>query len=232
VLYGHEEFRKAETILHDHLAKARASADQDREKLIGNVRTPAELQKYQAQTAARLHAILGEFPPRTALNAKTVGRLDRSGYAVEKVIFESRPRYYVTANVYVPRSGNRPFPAVLCPVGNWGAGKFFDDYQRLGAYLARRGFLALVYDAQGQAERQQYFDPVLGRTLLSPGNTQWFVTIEHGYAGGQTILTRDNYASYLAWDGIRALDYLTERPDVDGEKIACTGTSGGGLQTE
>ncbi len=92
VLYGHEEFRKAETMLHDHLAKVRAAADQDREKVIGNVRTPAELQKYQAQTAARLQAVLGEFPPRTALNAKTVGRLDRPGYAVEKVIFESRPR--------------------------------------------------------------------------------------------------------------------------------------------
>jgi hypothetical protein len=168
VLYGHEDFRKADTMLRDYLAKARSAAQQDREKLIGNIRTPAELEKYQAQTAARLRAILGEFPPRTALNAQAVGRLERSGYAVEKIIFESRPRYYVTANVYVPRPATGPFPAVLCPVGHWGAGKFVEDYQRLGAYLARRGFLALVYDVPGQGERQQYFDPVLGRTLLSP----------------------------------------------------------------
>jgi cephalosporin-C deacetylase-like acetyl esterase len=232
VLFGHEEFRRAETMLQDYLGKLRASSEAQREKLIGGLRDRADLEKFQAQTAARLQAILGEFPARTPLNAQMVGRLDRSGYAIEKVIFESRPHYYVTANVYVPLRGSGPFPTVLCPVGHWGAGKFFEDYQRLGAYLARRGFLVLVYDVPGQGERQQYFDPVLGRTLLSPGNTQWFVTIEHGYAGGQTILTRDNYAAYLVWDGIRALDYLVQRSDVDRDKIACTGTSGGGLQAE
>jgi dienelactone hydrolase len=104
--------------------------------------------------------------------------------------------------------------------------------QRLGAYLARRGFVVLVYDSAGQGERQQYWDPVMARTLLSPGTTTWFVTTEHGYAGGQTILVRDNYGAYLVWDGIRALDYLSERRDVDPGKLACTGTSGGGLQTE
>jgi len=232
VLYGHEEFRKADTMLQDYLSKARAAAEADREKLIAGIRTPAALQQYQSQTSARLKAVLGEFPARTPLNAKMVGRLDRSGYAVEKVIFESRPRYYVTANVYVPRSGSGPYPAVLCPVGHWGAGKFYEDMQRLGAYLARRGFVVLVYDSAGQGERQQYWDPVMTRTVLSPGTSTWFVTIEHGYAGGQTILARDNYAAYLVWDGIRGLDYLTARPDVDAEKIACTGTSGGGLQTE
>jgi len=171
VLYGHEDFRKADTMLQDYLGKTRAAAEQEREKVIANIRTPAELQTYQTQTAARLRLILGEFPPRTPLNAKNVGWLDRSGYRVEKVIFESRPRYYVTANAYVPHSQQGPFPAVLCPVGHWGAGKFFEDYQRLGAYLARRGFLVLVYDSAGQGERQQYWDPVMNRTLLSPGTT-------------------------------------------------------------
>jgi len=232
VLYGHEEFQNAESLLRGYLGKLRSSADADREKVIADVRTSVDMSRYQAETRARLQAILGDFPPRTALNARIVGRLDRGDYAVENVIFESRPRYYVTANAYVPRRGRAPFPAVLAPVGHWGAGKFFEDYQRLGAYLAQRGFLVLVYDAPGQGERQQYYDHVMGQTLLSPGNTQWFVTIEHNYAGAQMILTRDNYASYMLWDGIRGIDYLTERADVDPERIACTGTSGGGLQTE
>ena len=232
VLYGHEEFRNAEKMLDEYLGKFRSAAEADRRKLIEGIRTVDQLKNYQAQTASRLRAILGEFPERTPLNAKVAGRLARSGYTVEKVIFESRPRYYVTANVYAPEKAAGRSPAVLCPVGHWGVGKFFEDYQRLGAYLARRGFVVLVYDVPGQGERQQYYDPVLRRSLLSPGNTTWFVTIEHNYAGGQTILTRDNYASYLVWDGMRAIDYLVERPDVDAEKIACTGTSGGGLQTE
>ncbi|MGH9674608.1 MAG: alpha/beta hydrolase [Bryobacteraceae bacterium] len=232
VLYGLEEFRNAESALREYLGKIRSSAEADREKAIAAVRTSAEVSKYQGEARARLATILGDFPPRTPLNPKVTGRLDRVDYVVENVIFESRPRYYVTANAYVPRRGRAPFPGVLAPVGHWGAGKFFEDYQRLGAYLAQRGFLVLVYDAPGQGERQQYYDHVMGQTLLSPGNTQWFVTIEHGYAGGQTILTRDNYASYMLWDGIRAIDYLAERSDVDRERIACTGTSGGGLQTE
>jgi cephalosporin-C deacetylase-like acetyl esterase len=232
VLYGHEEFRSAENMLRHYIKKLRDAAESEREGLIRSVKTPGEMSKYQAETRSRLQAIVGDFPVRTPLNAKIAGRLDRGDYIVENLIFESRPRYYVTANVYVPRRSRGKFPAVVAPVGHWGAGKFFEDYQRLGAYLARRGFLVLVYDAPGQGERQQYFDPVLGQTRLSPGNTQWFVTIEHNYAGSQTILTRDNYAAYMVWDGIRAIDYLTERPDVDPEKIACTGTSGGGLQTE
>ena len=232
VLYGHEEFRNADGMLRDYLSKIRSADESARDKVITAVKNRGEMAKYQAEARARLDAILGAFPPKTPLNAKTAGRLDRGGYTVEKVIFESRPRYYVTANVYVPKRGQAPYPAVVAPVGHWGAGKFFEDYQRLGAYLARRGFLVMVYDVPGQGERQQYYDHVLGQTLLSPGNTIWFVTIEHNYASGQTILTRDNYASYLLWDGIRAIDYLTERTDVDREKIACTGTSGGGLQTE
>jgi dienelactone hydrolase len=232
VLYGHEEFRNAETMVRDYLRKRRDAAETDRENLIRSVKTPAEMKKYQAVTRDRLNAIVGDFPVRTPLNARIVGRLDRGDYAIENVIFESRPRYYVTANVYVPKRTQGKFPAVLAPVGHWGAGKFFEDYQRLGVYLARRGFVVLVYDAPGQGERQQYFDPVLGQTRLSPGNTHWFVTIEHNYAGSQTILTRDNYTGYMVWDGIRAIDYLTQRADVDPDKIACTGTSGGGLQAE
>lgn len=232
VLYGHDEFANAESMVQEYLGRFRKSAAATREKAIESVRTPGDVTKFQSQTAARLREILGDFPPKTPLRAKVAGRLERPGYAVEKVIFESRPNYYVTANVYVPRQGSGRYPAVVCPVGHWGLGKFFEDYQRLGAYLAQRGFVVLVYDVPGQGERQQYYDPVMGRTLLNPGTSMWFVTTEHGYAGGQTVLTRDNYAAYLAWDGIRAIDYLVERPDVDADKIACTGTSGGGLQAE
>src|SRR6516164_3118276 len=90
VLYGHEEFRKADTMLQEYLNKARTAAEADRETMIAGIRTRAALQKYQAETALRLRSILGEFPAHTALNAKITGRLERSGYTVEKVVFESR----------------------------------------------------------------------------------------------------------------------------------------------
>jgi hypothetical protein len=140
VLYGHEEFRNADKMLSDYIGKLRSAAEAEREKVIRGLSTPSEMSKYQADTRARLQTIVGDFPARTPLNARIVGRLDRGDYVVENLIFESRPRYYVTANVYVPRRAQNRFPAVLAPVGHWGAGKFFEDYQRLGAYLARRGF--------------------------------------------------------------------------------------------
>ena len=99
-------------------------------------------------------------------------------------------------------------------------------------HFSRRGFLVLVYDVPGQGERLQYYNPVVGRSLIDPGGSTFFVTIEHGVAGAQSMLTPRSFAAYLVWDGIRAVDYLLERGDVDRSRIACTGTSGGGLQTE
>jgi cephalosporin-C deacetylase-like acetyl esterase len=232
VLYGYAEFDNAESMLPNHLSKAVGAIASEREKVISGLKTKAEFERYQAGTLARLRGVLGAFPSRTPLNARVVDTLERGDYAIEKVIFESRPRYYVTANVYVPRRQEGPFPAVLCPVGHWGAGKAFEDYQRLGIYLARRGFLVLVYDLPGQGERLQYYDQVVGRSLVDPGTSEYFVTIEHGVAAGQAFLASGNFASFLVWDGLRALDYLWERKDVDRKRIACTGTSGGGLQTE
>ena len=232
VLYGHERFANAGSMVSSHIGELRKQADAERSRVIAGLQTPDELKLYQAETRAKLRSALGELPPRTPLNPRLAGTVERGDYAIENIIFESRPGYYVTANVYVPRTARPPYPAVLAPVGHWGLGKGFEEYQHLGAYLARRGYLVLVYDGPGQGERRQYFNPVLGRALIDPGGSHWFVTLEHGYAGGQAILTTGSYASHLIWDGIRALDYLTARPDVDPSRLACTGTSGGGLQTE
>jgi cephalosporin-C deacetylase-like acetyl esterase len=232
VLYGQKEFADAHSMFSRYLAKLRDQEQQRSSNRIAALASPQQITQYQRETRARLLQALGDLPARTPLNPQTSGILERNGYAVEKVILETRPRYYLTANLYVPRKGVAPFPAVLAPVGHWGMGKTFEEYQHLGIYLARRGYIVMVYDVPGQGERRQYFNPVMNRALIDPGGSHWHVTLEHGYAGAQAILTGGSYASYLVWDGIRALDYLTQRPDVDKEKLACTGTSGGGLQAE
>lgn len=230
VLFTEPEFAAPERMLETYLEKKVHAQDQQRDQVIAKL-NPQNLAAYRAETLARLKANIGAFPARTPLRPRLTGRLERDGYSIEKVIFESRPHYYVTGNVYVPH-GKGPFPGVICPVGHWGSGKYLEDYQRLGIDLARHGFVALVYDVAGQGERVQYFNPVLGRTILDPGTSEWFVTIEHWLSAGPNILGPDNFASYIIWDGVRALDYLTERRDVDASRLACTGVSGGGLQTE
>ena len=234
VLAGQERFRGAARMVPAYLERLAAAQDRQRRDAIATLRTRDDWQQYRAAALAKLREAVGPFPSaRTPLNAKVTGKLVREGYTVEKLIFESRPRYYVTANAYVPSRAQPPFPAVLCPVGHWGTGKAYEDYQRLAIYLARRGFLVLVYDLPGQGERLLYYDSVIDRSLVDPATSEYYVTIEHGVAMGPAIVTTgNNLAPYEMWDGLRALDYLSERKDVDPRRIACTGTSGGGLQTE
>jgi cephalosporin-C deacetylase-like acetyl esterase len=232
VLYGQEGFEDADRMLSTYLRRLSAQSGSEREKAVAAIQTAAEVERHRKETREKLRAALGEFPQKTPLRAVTTGKLERSGYTIEKVIFESLPRYYVTANVYVPQRARPPFPAVAAPVGHWGDGKAFEDMQRMGIYLARRGFLVLIYDAPGQGERLQFYNPVVGKSLIDPGGSIFFVTIEHGVAGAQALLTPRTFALRMVWDGVRAIDYLEERGDVDRQRIAVSGTSGGGLQTE
>ena len=153
------------------------------------------------------------------LHAKTTGRVDRQNYIIEKVIFESLPNFHVTGDLYRP---NRPgrFPAVLIMLGHWDQGKAAE--QRLATNLALKGFVAFAYDPIGQGERIQAFDRRTGATLGG------WSTEEHFQAGAQSLLAGEHLARYMIWDGMRALDYLATRPEVDLERIGCTGCSGGG----
>jgi len=167
-----------------------------------------------AATRRRLMEALGlwPLPKRTPLRAKVTGRARRDGYRIENVIFESRPRFYVTANLYLPAKQRGRAPVVLVPVGHWmEEGKNHSSVQACCATLARMGYVAFTYDPIGQGER------------LMTGN-------EH-INGLCSLLTGHTIAGHMVWDSIRAIDYLEARPEVDPSRIGVTGCSGGGLNT-
>lgn len=195
-----------------------------RAQTVARITTPEQVAERQAYIRARVLEALGGFPEKTPLNARITGTLERDGYRIEKLIFESLPRFYVTANVYVPTRGKPPFPAVLGTAGHSASGKAFSTYQRVWISLARRGVLVLAYDPPGQGERQEYLDDVTGRPRFGP-------TQQHTMAGIQCLLTGTNFARYELWDGVRAVDYLLTRRDVDAQRIGVVGNSGGGTQT-
>ncbi len=230
VLRNEPDFSSANRITSAYLDSLGRSRPLDSRAQRATISDRSSLLAYQRAVRQAILASFGQPPERTPLNAQVTGTVVREGYRVENVIFESRPRYYVTANVYVPESGQARFPALLCPVGHWGAGKACEDYQRFAAYFARRGFVVLCYDGPGQGERVQTFDSVTRRPSVHPGTTEYFVTTEHGYLGSYAFLAQSSFARYLLWDGLRALDYLEQRGDVDKTRIACTGASGGGTQ--
>jgi cephalosporin-C deacetylase-like acetyl esterase len=168
---------------------------------------------------------IGGLPESTPLNARTVGLIERPAYRIEKVIFESQPKFFVTANLYIPKNGTGPFPAILFPLGHESGAKAHEAWQYALGSFATKGFVALAWDPLGQGERLQFFDPDLQRSRLLQS------TREHTMLGTQALLVGDNLARYTIHDGIRALDYLVSRKEVDPKRIGVTGNSGGGTHT-
>ena len=156
------------------------------------------------------------------LNARVTRRIDRGRYFIENVVFESLPDYWITANVYAPKTPG-PHPGILIPLGHWEQGK--PAAQRMAGNFALKGFVVLAYDPVGQGERQQAYDWRTGKSLAG-GSTE-----QHILAGAQSLLVGESFARYRIWDAKRALDYLVSRPEVDGARIGCTGCSGGGTIT-
>lgn len=193
-----------------------------RRKAIAALETPEDIAKRATALRAFLLASLGDLPERTPLNARVVGGFRRAGYRVEKVIFESRPDHHVTANFYVPE-GKPPYPGILLPCGHSDNGKAAEPYQRASILLARNGMAVLCYDPVGQGERYQRLDEK-GKPVIRG-------TTEHTMAGIGALLVGRQAANYAIWDGLRALDYLAGRSEVDPRRLGCTGNSGGGTLT-
>ena len=173
-----------------------------------------------------LEAIGGLPAERTPLNAKVTGSIDFENATIQKVVFESLPKMYVTANLYIPKDLSGPTPAVLMTCGHSDNGKAAVAYQQVALDLVANGMIVLLIDPISQGERFQYdlYDEagnyMVGRT-----------TREHTYIGQQHILTGSNVARYMIWDLMRAIDYLESLDFVDSSRIALTGNSGGGTQT-
>ncbi|HMX30100.1 MAG TPA: acetylxylan esterase, partial [Blastocatellia bacterium] len=195
-----------------------------RAKLREAIKTPAQVMKLRDEVRQKLRACFGAFPERTPLNARITGKVERDAYTIEKLIYESRPGYQVTANLYIPKNKTGKLPAVLAPCGHTRNGKAEPKYQEYARNLARQGYVVLMFDPPAQGERFEYAD--------KPGEpvVQWGV-VSHIFAGNQMNLLGRNFALWEAWDGIRGLDYLLSRPEVDSKRVGLTGNSGGGTQT-
>jgi len=212
-------------MLREYLNREAITRLEARHQQITSISTPEEVAKRRAYLREHMVRDLGGFPERTPLNARVVGTLEREGYKIEKVIFESQPHFYVTGNLYLPKTGNPPYPGVLFPLGHESGGKSNGDWQQALGDFARRGYVCFTWDPIGQGERVQLYDPDLEEGKISES------TSEHTNIGIQCLLVGDNLARYTIWDGMRALDYLLSRPEVDSARIACTGNSGGGTHT-
>lgn len=224
-LQGLNDFRQIDQALVESLNERAYALLDEREAAVAQIRTEAQLLARGRDVRQKMLEMLGDLPERTPLNAQVVETIEQPGYVIEKILFESQPGFFVTANLYRPALGRGPFPAVLYPLGHERGGKAYPVWQQMLATLARKGYVALTWDPLGQGERSQFWDAELGRSKLGGSTT------EHSVLGAQCLLVGDNVARYTVWDGIRALDYLAARPEVDPKRVAVTGNSGGGTHT-
>ncbi len=211
--------------LERYLVRVANEARQRRKRLIDAISTPQAIQERQRSVTEQVWKMLGGPLERTPLNPRVTGIVERPGYRIEKLMFESRPRLYVTANLYLPAAEGR-HPAILAPLGHSANGKAWPSYQKLFSNLARKGYAVLAYDPFGQGERIEYPGTRAGQSALGGG------TSEHEYAGRRLILLGANFSLFRVWDGIRGIDLLLTRAEVDPERIGCCGQSGGGTLTQ
>jgi dienelactone hydrolase len=206
------------------------------------------------QVRERLLVSLGLWPrpQSTPLEPVVHGRRELDGYSVEKVYFQSMPGFYVTGNLYRPLKQQGKAPAVLCPHGHWSNGRFYDcgvagvrklivqgaerfenggrsPLQSRCVQLARMGCIVFHWDMIGYADSQQIpSDIIHGFRKQRP---EMNAAQDWGLFSPQAESHMQSAMGLQAWNAIRALDFLTSLPEVDTERIAVTGASGGGTQT-
>ena len=224
-LTGQPDGRELRTMLSSWLLRKAQAALAARRGDVERWSGAADVTRQRQRLRARLTEALGGLPERTPLNARVTAALERPDHRIEKIIFESQPGFFVTANLYLPKGGPPPHPGILFPLGHEAGAKANPVWQQMLVTLARRGYVSLAWDTLGQGERIQLYDEDLRGSKLVRSTT------EHTMQGIQCLLVGDSLARYTIWDGIRALDYLLSRKEVDPARIGCTGNSGGGTHT-
>lgn len=151
-------------------------------------------------------------PPKTPLNPRVFGVIERDGYTIEKVVLETLPGFTLSGNLYRPADSQKTGkkPAILCPHGHWKEGRVVEEVQQRSIRWAKLGAVVFAYDMVGYNDSKPFPHEFLNDRLR-----RW------GYS----------LATLQTWNSIRALDWISSLPDVDPARIGCTGASGGGTQT-
>ncbi len=215
----------APNVLYNHLAVPAFDFLEQRKQKIKDIHTLEEWKQRQLQVRKTFFDIVGPFPEKTPLNPSITQKIRKDDYVIENIIFESQPGFYVTSSLFIPKGLKKKTPAIIYCSGHTSEGYRGNVYQHVIINLVKKGFVVFAFDPVGQGERLQYWDTTAGKSSVG-GPTH-----EHSYPGFQAFLSGSSQAKYMIWDGIRAVDYLFTRKEVDTDRIGITGRSGGGTQS-
>ncbi len=217
--YGH--------MVHEYTVGRVRSILQERAARLDAIQTRAQAEAYVEEVRAKAARCFPALPARTDLKPQIAGTIDLGAICLEKVVYESRPGFLVSANLYLPKQFDAELPCVLGLCGHSDTGKAYGPYQFFARGLAAKGFAVLIMDPVSQGERRQFY----AEEGVPDGETGPRSTVAHNMIGNRMLLTGDFVGSWFAWDAIRGLDYLLARPETDATRVGVTGCSGGGTQT-
>ena len=221
-------FSDSRNSLYNHLIDESRLLLEKRNYEINQINSLPQWQQRQKAVKELLQEIAGPFSEKTPLNAKITRVIDKDSFRVEHIVFESQPGLYVTSSLFIPSFQGKKgkAPAIIYCSGHTDNAYRAKGYQHVILNLVKKGFIVFAFDPSGQGERLQYLDPATGESIFEGGPTH-----EHSYPGAQAFISGSSQARFFIWDGIRAVDYLLTRKEVDPARIGITGQSGGGTQS-
>lgn len=194
-----------------------------RRATVAAITTEEEARARQVRVRSLLSEMIEFETAAGPVVSATTNVVHEAGFDIETVWYESVPGYRVTADLYLPKGGQGPYPAIITQPGHGVDGK--TSGYGFAANLAKAGFVVLAIDIVGEGERLQHFDPEIGASKVGRP------TGEHSMAFGQSLPTGGHVSRYFIQDAMRGVDYLMARPEVDDQRIGAFGCSGGGTLT-
>jgi dienelactone hydrolase len=208
--------RSVRAMVQEHLRRKVEQAVLAERVVWEKVNTRDDWERFRDERIGALKRSIGKFPPeKPPLQTRVTARHDGDGYRLENVIFQVRPQYWMTANLYLPAKAAQPVPAILI-VHSQHYPKTQGELHDMGELWARAGSAVLIIERPGYGERTE--------------TTPWY---RQGYGSRfnftkQLFLVGESYSGWAAWDVIRSVDFLYERPDIDKSRIILLGSVAGG----
>jgi hypothetical protein len=221
------QYTDAPNSLYHYIADQAYDILAQRSRKVAKLNSLSEWQQRQKLVRETLLDIVGPFPEKTPLNAKITRIVDKDNFRIEHIVYESQPGFFVTSSMFIPGGlkKNSKSPAVIYCSGHSIDGYRSAVYQHVILNLVKKGFIVFAFDPVDQGERFEYYNPKTKNSIIGGSDK------EHSYSGTQAFITGSSQARYMIWDGIRAVDYLLSRKEIDPARIGITGRSGGGTQS-
>ncbi|WP_162419187.1 alpha/beta hydrolase family protein [Cyclobacterium roseum] len=217
-------FTDGPNALYKHQAAQAFQMLDAREEAVEKLHTLGDWKGWQKQVKKTLMQVVGPFPEKTPLRPEITRTIQKPGYRMEHLVFQSQPAFYVSATLFIPDGLESKAPAIIYCSGHALESYRSVTYQHVILNLVKKGFIVLAFDPVGQGERLEYYDSATGKPTIG-GPTK-----QHSFPGAQAFIAGSSQARYMIWDGIRAVDYLISRSEVDPDRLGITGRSGGGTQ--